>query len=320
MGRKCCVTFCKGNYDAGNKAKVFRLPTDKCERERWIRAIPRDNIPDSRDTSVCENHWPPGYATIKVHGKERPREPPSVFSQVPLSMIPTPPSKLRQTTRCDSSVRNKQDDEMPAFIKQDRITFDVLTDSAHSHSFVCPVTCFTINDIFHLQSNEYFANCIPMFVIKISNDLKFQTYHAGVQCYVPSLSKNRITKLDSWSKLEEAIRHLNSMPIEHKKHVIGKQLNIMNSPLVGYKIYDNSTIVRAFEYFCISRSLYDRLRVDFKLPSIKTLTKITSIVNKLDDTSFMASVFSKLPEKQQKCILLVDEVYVKPLLQYSVSG
>ena len=90
MGRKCCVTYCKGNYDAENKAAVFRLPSDKMERERWLKVIPRDNIPDSKDTSVCEIHWLKVYPTIRVHGKVRPRDQPSIFPSVPKSMIPTP--------------------------------------------------------------------------------------------------------------------------------------------------------------------------------------------------------------------------------------
>ena len=69
MGKKCCVTGCKGNYASqgeSGKVRVFRLPSDPVERERWVRTIPRDNIPDSPDTVVCEKHFPPGFATVTV--------------------------------------------------------------------------------------------------------------------------------------------------------------------------------------------------------------------------------------------------------------
>ena len=56
MGRKCCVTNCNGNYDVSNKEKTFRLPHDDAEHKRWLAIIPRDNIPDSKGTVVCERH------------------------------------------------------------------------------------------------------------------------------------------------------------------------------------------------------------------------------------------------------------------------
>ena len=47
MPNKCCVYDCNGNYNKASKEKVFRLPRDPTERERWIKMIPRDNIPDN---------------------------------------------------------------------------------------------------------------------------------------------------------------------------------------------------------------------------------------------------------------------------------
>ena len=86
MGRKCCVSGCNGNYNDENKEKVFRLPhaiKQKEDRDRWIKIIPRDNIPDNADTSVCERHWPENYKTIICHGHKRPKDPPShLYSNV----------------------------------------------------------------------------------------------------------------------------------------------------------------------------------------------------------------------------------------------
>ena len=100
MGRKCCVTNCNGNYDSKSKEKVFRLPADEDERARWLRVIPRDNIPDTKHTVVCERHWPLEYETISYYGKQRPLNPPSVFlcvkpslraTQIPLQDRPSGP-------------------------------------------------------------------------------------------------------------------------------------------------------------------------------------------------------------------------------------
>ena len=86
---------------------------------------------------------------------------------------------------------------------------------------------------------------------------------------------------------------------------------------VGEKKYEIETIVRAFEYFALSRTTYNRIREDFELPSIATLTRLTSKVKSVDDESYLRTVFENLKDERQKaCILLLDEVYVKTALQY----
>ena len=122
MGKHCCVTNCKGNYDDNNKEKVFRLPRDEKENERWRAAIPRDNIPVSKNVFVCERHWPDNYSKIKDYGKFRPQDPPSVFTCVKKSPIPTPLPPPRKTMSSSSSeVRSQLADGMPDFNKDDFI-------------------------------------------------------------------------------------------------------------------------------------------------------------------------------------------------------
>ena len=81
MSTKCCVTGCTSNYDPTNKISVFRLPKDKDERGRWMKAIPRDNIhiPDSANVVVCIKHFPDGFETVSVKGRLRPKNLPSIF-------------------------------------------------------------------------------------------------------------------------------------------------------------------------------------------------------------------------------------------------
>ena len=80
MVRKCCVTGCKSNYlSKKEKVTVYRLPSDPEERKKWIKAIPRDNIPDSPNTVVCVKHVPPGFPVLKIKRKSRLRDPQSIF-------------------------------------------------------------------------------------------------------------------------------------------------------------------------------------------------------------------------------------------------
>ena len=66
----------------------------------------------------------------------------------------------------------------------------------------------------------------------------------------------------------------------------------------------------------LSRSTYNRLRDDYQLPSVSTLTRLTSKVGNMDDLSFIREVICNLEERQRNCILMVDEIYVKATLSY----
>ena len=58
------------------------------------------------------------------------------------------------------------------------------------------------------------------------------------------------------------------------------------------------------------------MRNDFELPIISTLTRLTSKVSNIEDGSFVRSVFQSLNNGQKNYILLIDKVYVKPVLSY----
>ncbi|GBO03937.1 hypothetical protein AVEN_104787-1 [Araneus ventricosus] len=55
MPNTCCVTNCRGNYDAGNKVAVFSFP--KVQKLKWIQAIPRRDLVVTKNTTVCEKHF-----------------------------------------------------------------------------------------------------------------------------------------------------------------------------------------------------------------------------------------------------------------------
>ena len=53
------------------------------------------------------------------------------------------------------------------------------------------------------------------------------------------------------------------------------------------------------------------LRDDFQLPSLATLGRMMSKVSKLNEKSFLSSIFDTLNTSQKGCIILHDEVYIK---------
>ena len=82
------------------------------------------------------------------------------------------------------------------------------------------------------------------------------------------------------------------------------------------KLYTPEVLVRAFSYYAVSRSLYQRLRKDYQLPSVSTLARITSSSTKSSSSEFLKTVFEATENTRKPCVLLHDEVYIKKSLQY----
>ena len=85
------------------------------------------------------------------------------------------------------------------------------------------------------------------------------------------------------------------MLIEHKKSILKEQFQIISLFAVGKQVYNCDVIVRAFEYFATSRSLYNRSREDYQLLSVKR--NLTFKVDKIDDDTFIQNVFTNTEEK-----------------------
>lgn len=52
MPRKCCVPACKGNYSNGPKVSVFTFPANKELRQKWLKAICRDDFVPTKQSVV----------------------------------------------------------------------------------------------------------------------------------------------------------------------------------------------------------------------------------------------------------------------------
>ena len=90
----------------------------------------------------------------------------------------------------------------------------------------------------------------------------------------------------------------------------------MGAHYVGKRVYSTETLTRAFEYFAMSRITYSKLREDYQLPSVTTLTRLISKVGNTDDLTFIKEVVSGVTERQGTVIIMADEVYVKPTFSY----
>ena len=95
--------------------EVIRLPKDFKERKLWLSVFLRNNIPDHKDTTVFEEHWPVNYQKVAYYGKEQRKAPLSVFLCVKKNLIPTRPPPESITRKANPSSRNFQPDESNHF-------------------------------------------------------------------------------------------------------------------------------------------------------------------------------------------------------------
>ena len=179
------------------------------------------------------------------------------------------------------------------------------------------VHTYLIDESFNIQSNEFLSGtCIPKFLLKIYSNQKFESFHGGSKLSIPSLSKNRITIFNRWSLIEQALDFLEGLEMSHKKRILQEQMQLLNTKEVTKLKYSNEIIMRAFEYYMTSRTTYNLLRQDFELPSIATLTRLTSKVNNTSDAAFINGIFSSLEGVNKNFVLLIDEIYVKSSVTY----
>ena len=116
MPNKCGVVNCKGNYDETNKCRVFRLPRDELEKQKWLSVLPprAGFVVDPTKFFICQKHWPSDTEMVKIPGGHtRPVNPPSAFN-VPVSCLPSPRPPPRQP--------KTEDQQLKYFLKKDKIT------------------------------------------------------------------------------------------------------------------------------------------------------------------------------------------------------
>ena len=140
--------------------------------------------------------------------------------------------------------------------------------ASHINHFQIPMTSYSVSGTQCLQSNK-FVSGIPRFALNISEDFAYNAFHMGLNC------------------IEEAVHYLQNKEESQQEKVLQEQIKCMEPKRVGEKVYAPEVMMRAFEYFATSRSLYGKLRKDFKLPSEKTLSFLTSKVDKLSDGNYL---------------------------------
>ena len=88
---------------------------------------------------------------------------------------------------------------------------------------------------------------------------------------------------------DDSLQYVEKLEVDKKKLLLsGIVESIVQTYVtyVGEKRYSIDILVRTFEYFALSQSTYNHLRQDFQLPSISTMTKMTSKQKQFYNSSF----------------------------------
>ena len=96
------------------------------------------------------------FLVVKVKGRERPKDPPSIFENLPKSLLPTPPPPKRLTTKATSSSRrlSSKKDELSIFLEADKISsFQCICDIL-SKDRLDGVIYYVCGDCIYIQSKE----------------------------------------------------------------------------------------------------------------------------------------------------------------------
>ena len=331
MPNKCVVLNCQGNHH-GYKTRIFRLPKDIHERDKWLQVIPKcEDFISKHGIArffICEQHWPKDTQMKSVTGGfTRPTLPPSVFD-VPKSTLPTakPPPRKPQVEDVQLRYFLKQDsiDSFSTFLPEQGLKkkYGNIFTSRTDDKFVC---------VFMTKNySESTASIIVHNKATLCSPLTAEGYKGGVKMNLSSLLGPN-NGFSSFSQFFEVVNLvLNSDP--SVENVIDKLVALLETVqvtdackckrlsfltrqlhLLFHKDYSVSDYCFAVEAY--PRCSYELLREYLVLPCKK---KLQSIVSATQVEQVLTKLFQKVKNDQQKiCFLLVDEVVIRPTVAYS---
>ena len=330
MVNKCGVVNCKGNYNAINKCRVFKIPKNEEERKKWLAVLPsRENFSiDPEKFFVCEKHWPADHETVKIPGGTRPANPPSIFD-VPASCLPTPKPSPRRSIQ--------EDRQLEYFLKKDKIP-----SMEHFHpekelkeKYVNVVITRSADRFVCVFMAEGFSDCKLTVVVEnkqtMCSPLVLYAYKSGVKVPFGKIL-NPNNGLSSYSMFHEAVHFAHNVYELPLSEVLRKVVTVLQAQevqdskkakkldfltnhlkLLADKQYTTADYCFAVESF--PHCDYDILREYLVLPSKR---KVQGVISSVNMKELLTKTFRKVSKEQQKnAFLLVDEVKIRPTVAFS---
>lgn len=330
MPNKCSVVECRGNYDEASKCRVFRLPKNENDSQKWLDTIPpRDNyVIDPATFFICERHWPLDTPMVKIPGgSTRPTCPPSIFN-VPSSCLPTKKPAPRPP--------KVEDQQLKYFQSKDRITLfaDFLPERQLKKKYDNENVMLSRCDerfVCVFMSKDYSESRFSIIVHNKStlcSPLTLQAFKDGVSVPFGKIL-NPNNGLSSISQFFEAVNFVNHYDINAGSG-IDKAVKILQcQQLEGDNAKRLTFLTRQLQLLCLKKFStsdycfgiesfptchYDHLRDFLVLPSKR---KLQSIVSGTNRNAVLEKTFKKTYDQQKNVFLIVDEVKIRPMIAYS---
>ncbi|KAF2363195.1 Zinc finger C2CH-type [Trinorchestia longiramus] len=291
---ECGVVNCRGNYNKENRRRVFHLPKEQSERQKWLDVLPpRENFVANPDKFfICEMHCGIDPPFIKLRdGSMRPGIPPSIFN-VPASCLPSPKLTPRPV--------KEEDQQLRYFLQKNKIT------SLDSFKPERTLPKQYKNLIISRSKESVFKNgiSVPLFkTLHPNNGLRSYTqFNETVR-----LGMNYDSPFDK--TIQNVVTLLQAHPSacvdtekEKKLVFLTRQLELLLQKQFSMNDY-------CFALQSYPKCNYEQLRDFLVLPRRHKLQCITSSIDK---DQVMRETFDKAQTLQQKNVfLLVDEVQIR---------
>ena len=266
-----------------------------------------------------------------------PKDPPSIFPGVPASFTrQTTASKSRRVTerRLSITQRAAEPDEAEEFERRDAIgSFANITGRVQDHygdRYIVKVTEqeIVICDLSGIPPGLTFS-------VVINDSMNASAYKYSTKVPIHDIL-GFARQLTRWSQLDEIINRAKFAAVEPLQEIPGHlaQLRSLLPDEAQFLLeqidlftctprqrrYSPSTTHTALQVFLSSRTAYRTVDHVLCVPSARTLRKHLGRIGDvggLDECrKAIKEVFLKLNEGQKRCILLFDEMYVKPSVRY----
>ena len=321
------------------KVIVFGFPTEEDECRKWTNALPNIIHNVKKTTGVCEKHWPTGYERMRKKGFDRPKHPPSVFHGIPATFS----SQTLVSSPRETEKRKVDFDSRNSATKRAKIDADTIENWEDFVAF-CKKLNYNINEE-NSQLSIYKISPQPpsiVFSIIISKDFSVVCYNCSERISVRNFL-GFSAKLQFYSQIEKIVDHMNKL--EPNLNCELSSCSSFLSKLCGMseegskkcqrvkflcnqlemnsndrQSYSSDTMREAMSIFLRGRGAYEAVRELLIFPHKRTIKRFFGKLGtrgSIDEcTAVIRTVFEKLKSTQKHCKILLDEIHIKPGVQY----
>ena len=95
--------------------------------------------------------------------------------------------------------------------------------------YIDGLSVFHTNQVINFQSNSLVHDTgIPKYLLRIKQDLTYESFDGGVKCFIVSLHASKIFRIARWSQITETLKFLNSMEVSYKTDIFHQHIKTMN--------------------------------------------------------------------------------------------